>query len=118
MMVDQMAFNTYQPNNGDAPEADLINAWRTNAMRPVVRNKIISIAAHATARLIFPKIFAYNNDSDHEADAAKVMEDLIEWSADQSNYQKSSLESIITALTSPASIVYTEELTVSGLRIK
>src|SRR5258708_6351544 len=54
MMIDQMAFNTYQPNNGESPEGDLINGWRSNAIRPIVRNKCISIAAHATAQLIFP----------------------------------------------------------------
>src|SRR3990167_2071340 len=106
--IDQMAFNTYQPNNGDAPVADEINSWKSRAMRPVVRNKCISIAAHATARLIFPKVFAYNNQSQVQTDAAKVMEDLNEWAADQSNYTNHSLYRTITALFSPASIGYTE----------
>ena len=61
MQVDQMSFNTYQPNNGDAPENDLINGWRSRAIRPIVRNKCISIASHATARLIFPKVFAFDS---------------------------------------------------------
>src|ERR1700743_2526202 len=64
MTVDQMSFNTYQPNNGEAPEQDLINGWRSNAIRPIVRNKCISIAAHSTAQLIFPKIFSYNGQSE------------------------------------------------------
>lgn len=108
MMVDQMSFNTYQPNNGEAPEGDLINGWRSNAIRPIVRNKCISIAAHATAQLIFPKIFAYNSESDTQEDAARVMEDLMEWSAEQSKYADSSLNAITTALFNPASITYTE----------
>ena len=41
MSVDQMAFNTYQPNNGEGYAGDLVNAWRSNAIRPVVRNKCI-----------------------------------------------------------------------------
>ncbi len=105
---DQMSFNTYSPNNGEAWEGDQIGAWRSRAIRPVVRNKCISIAAHATARLIFPKIFAYNQDSEDQQDAAKVMEDLMEWSADESNYAHTSLMRVITALSSPASIGYTE----------
>lgn len=108
MTVDQMSFNTYQPNNGEAPEGDLINGWRSNAIRPIVRNKCISTAAHATAQLIFPKIFAYNDQSNAQEDAARVMEDLMEWSAEQSDYSKTSLNSVIAAIVNPVSITYTE----------
>lgn len=105
---DQMSFNTYQPNNGEAWEGDPQAGWRSRAIRPVVRNKCISIAAHSTARLIFPKIFAYNNQSDEQEDAARVMEDLMEWSGDVSNYPYVALMRVITALSSPASIGFTE----------
>ncbi len=106
--VDKMSMNVYQPNNGEAPSEDLVQGWRSNAIRPIVRNKCLSIAAHATAQLLFPKIFAYNEDSDSQEDAAKVMRDLIEWSAEQSKYEDTSLEAIISATWSPASIRYTE----------
>ncbi len=106
--ADQMAFNTYQPNNGEAWEGDQMSAWRSRAIRPVVRNKCMSIAAHATARLIFPKVFAYNQDSEEQQDAARVMEDLMEWSGDISNYPYVALMRVITAMSSPASIGYTE----------
>jgi len=105
---DQMSFNTYQPNNGDAWEGSQQSAWRSRAIRPIVRNKCMSIAAHATARLIFPKVFAYSKDSDEQQDAARVMEDLMEWSGDVSNYPFIALMRVITALSSPASIGYTE----------
>ncbi len=105
---DQMSFNTYQPNNGEAWEGDPQAGWRSRALRPVVRNKCMSIAAHATARLIFPKVFAFNKDSDEQKDAARVMEDLMEWSGDISNYPHVALMRVITALSSPASIGYTE----------
>ncbi len=108
MSVDQMSFNTYQPNNGEAPEGDLINGWRSNAIRPIVRNKCISTAAHATAQLIFPKVFAYNNQSNSQKESATVMEDLMEWSAEQSKYADTSLNSVIAAIVNPASIAYTE----------
>lgn len=108
MMIDQMSFNTYQPNNGDAPPGDLINGWRSNAIRPVVRNKCISIAAHATAQLIFPKVFAFNEESDAQEDAARVMRDLIEWSAEKSNYTDTSMNAVIAALVNPAAVYYTE----------
>ncbi len=68
----------------------------------------MSIAAHATARLLFPKIFAYNQEDEEEEDAATVLETLQEWAADKSNYAKTSLYAILTALWSPSSIVYTD----------
>lgn len=105
---DQMAFNTYQPNNGEPWEGAPQLSWRSRALRPVIRNKCISIAAHATARLIFPKVFAYNDQSDEQAGAAMVMEDLMEWSGDVSNYSNTALMRVITAMASPASIGYTE----------
>lgn len=105
---DQMSFNTYQPNNGEAWAGSPQTAWRSRALRPVVRNKAMSIAAHATARLIFPKILAYNNQSEEQQDAAQVMEDLMEWSGDESSYSFVALMRVITALYSPASIGYTE----------
>ncbi len=105
---DQMSFNTYQPNNGEAWEGAPQQAWRSRAIRPVVRNKCMSIAAHATARLLFPKIFAYNEQSEEQQDAAQVMESLMEWSGDVSNYAFVALMRVITALSSPASVGYTE----------
>ncbi len=106
--LDQMSFNTYSPNNGEAWEGDQLSGWRSRAIRPVVRNKCMSIAAHATARLIFPKIFAFNQNSEEQEDAARVMEDLMEWSGDISNYPHTALMRVITAMSSPASIGYTE----------
>lgn len=105
---DQMAWNTYQPNNGLPNQADITEAWRSNAIRPVVRNKCVSIAAHATAHLIFPKVFAHDDDSDEQSDAATVMEDLMEIAADQSNFAMSTLRRVISALSEPASVGYTE----------
>ena len=105
---DQMSFNTYQPNNGDGWQGSTTTAWRSNAIRPIVRNKCMSIAAHASARLRFPKIFAYNEQADEQADVAELIEDLMEWSGDISNYPYTALMRVITAMASPASIGYTE----------
>lgn len=106
--IDQMSWNTYQPNNGQPAGFDNITDWRSRAVRPVVRNKCISIAAHANARLIFPKIFAYNNQSQSQQNAARAMEELMEWSAEQSNYAYFSLLRTIVAMYSPASIGHQE----------
>lgn len=107
MTVDQMSFNTYQPNNGDGWSGLEVDSWKSNAMRPVVRNKVISIAAHSTARLAFPKVFAQNEESEIQEDSARVMTDLLEWTGNQCDYSYTSLQAVLTALWSPASIVHT-----------
>jgi hypothetical protein len=104
---DKLSFNAYQPNNGQAVAGDPMNSWRSNAMRPIVRDKCISIAAHATARLIFPKVFAYDEDNEIQEDAAQVMETLMEWSTRQ-KWGETSLKAVIEALTSPACIMHSE----------
>lgn len=105
--IDRMAFNSYQPNDGDPLEGNVTQAWKSNAMRPVTRNKIISIAAHSTARLLFPKVFAYDDQSDDQKECGQVAEDLMEWSGQQSDYATTGLYATINALVEPASIVYT-----------
>ncbi len=105
MTADKMAFNTYQSNDGDSPEGDYTDSWKSRAVKPVIRNKILSIAAHVTARLLFPRVFAYNQQDDEEQNAAIVLESLNEWVADKSNYAQTSLYAVITSLWSPAAIV-------------
>jgi hypothetical protein len=106
--VDYMSFNTYQANNGDAYTSDALTSWRSNAVRPVVRNKVISIAAHSTARVLFPKVFAYDQSNNENRDAATVMTDLLEWSGDQSNYQMNNVYKTLSSLIEPAAISYTD----------
>lgn len=106
--LDRMAFNTYQPNDGDPLDGNVTTAWKSNAMRPIQRNKVISIGAHATARILFPKIFAQDEQSEDQEEAAQVMEDLMEWSGQQSSYTTTGLYATINALVEPASIVYTD----------
>jgi hypothetical protein len=106
--TDFLAWNTYQPNNGDPYAGDLIGGWQSNAVRPIERNKAISIAAHATARVLFPRVFAFDSASDYQEDAAKVIEDLMEWCAEKYDYAYTALQAVIQALVSPAAIIHTE----------
>ena len=110
MAVDQMAFAVYQPNDGDTLAGDQLNGWRSNATRPIVRNKIISINAHVTARTIFPKINAFSPESVEQKDAATVMSDLMEWSVVNSNsaYADVSVQATTSALVNPISWVQTQ----------
>lgn len=78
-MEDLMAFNTYQPNDGDWPEGDTTNSWRSTAIRPVERNKVMSVAGHAAGRLGFLKLAAMDEGSVPQEDAAEVLNSLMDW---------------------------------------
>ena len=102
-----MAYNNYLPNDGDYSE-ESTDYWRSNAQRPIIRNKILSIAAHATARTIFPKVFAINDQSEEQREAANAMELLMEYDGEKVDYVRFSLYAVLQALFQPASITYRE----------
>lgn len=101
---DQKKFNSFQDPKSNDPD----EAWKSNAIRPITRNRTISIAAHVTGSLMFPHIFAQNENQEEDKDCATVMRDLMEWSADQAGYEKTILYAVIAALVNPAVIVHTE----------
>lgn len=107
-ITDMLAFNTYQENDGMPMLEDRLGGWRSTAMRPIQRNKAVSIAAHMTARQIVPKIFAYNNEDEDQEDSAKVMSYLVDWAREQANYPFMALYRTIASLYSPISWGYSE----------
>lgn len=104
MDQNQSNFNSYIPPRSEDPD----ESWRAQTMRPVTRNKLISIAAHVTAQILFPNIFAQNKDDDEDKAAAQVMRDLIEWVIDNSDYSKKFIQAVIGALTDPVIAVRSE----------
>lgn len=106
--VDQMSWNTYQPNDGMGYVGDTQNAWRSNAIRPVVRNKCISTAAHLTAKLIYPAFFAQDPNDNDDKDASLIMGDLFEYSTPVPKYSKMFLNAVISAIVNPYCVVETE----------
>ncbi len=103
-----LAFNTYQENDGNPMMEDRLGGWRSTAMRPIQRNKAVSIAAHMTARQIVPKIFAFNEEDDEQEASAKVMSYLVDWAREQANYPFMALYRTIASLYSPISWGYSE----------
>jgi len=101
MNINQMSFNSYIPPRSQDPDDD----WRAQTVRPLTRNKIISIAAHVTQEVLFPNVFAQNDRDDEDKAAAMVMRDLIEWAIYNSAYVNTFLMAVITALVDPAVIV-------------
>lgn len=97
----QKAFNTYIPPRSEDPD----ESWRAQTVRPIVRNKLISIAAHVTASIIYPGIFAQNKDDEEDRASAEVMRDLVEWVMNNSTYERTFIYAVLQALTDPATIV-------------
>lgn len=107
-VVDMLAFNTYQENDGNPMMEDRLGGWRSRAIRPLQRNKAVSIAAHMTAQQLVPKVFAYNDSDDEQEDSAKVMAYLVDWAREQADYPFMALFRTIASLYSPISWGYSE----------
>jgi hypothetical protein len=107
-VTDMLAFNTYQENDGQPLLEDRLGGWRSTAMRPIQRNKSVSITAHMTARQLVPKVFAYDEEDESQEDSAKVMGYLVDWAREQANYPFMALYRTITSLYSPISWGYSE----------
>lgn len=102
--IDRQSFNQFvwtEPRTA-------AEAWKSRAFRPIVRNKVITIAAQVTASLLFPKIYAENDNSEEEKDAEQVMRDLFEWAAEQSKYDRTFIDVVLAALVDPIAIINTE----------
>ena len=78
-------------NNREPESQDRNERWKSRAVRPIVRNRAISIAAHITGTVVQPKVDAQNEHQRSDKDASTVMEDLMEWANEQSEYVKTFL---------------------------
>lgn len=107
-IIDMMGFNTYQENDGNPMMEDRLGGWKSTAIRPVIRNKAIAVAAHRTARLPIPKTFAYDENNEEQEDSAKVMSYLVDYAKEKANYRFNSLFREIAAIYSPISWGYSE----------
>jgi len=100
----QKYFNNYRPAKSNDPAEQ----WKSNAVRPIIRNRAISIAAHTTGTLIKPQVFAQNEQQQADKDASTVMRGLLEWANDQANYVQTFVYAVIASLVNPATIIHTE----------
>lgn len=101
MNAGQRIFNSYVPPRSEDPD----ESWRAQTVRPLARNKMISIAAHVTANLIYPTLFAQNNKDEEDTIAAEVMSDIMEWVQERADYDRVFLFAVISMLCNPAAIV-------------
>jgi len=100
----QKKFNSYVEPQSDDPD----EAWRWPGVRPITRNKIISIAAHITATIIYPNVFAQNDADEEDKDSANIMRNLIKWNIKNSDYEISFLFGVIAGLVNPVSYLQAE----------
>lgn len=98
MNQDQRAWLSWTPEPYQGEDD-----WRWNGIRPITRNKVISTAAHLTAQLLIPQIFAQNEFDEEDRGAAYVMRDLIEYNIKRSNYETAFLFGVISGLVNPIS---------------
>lgn len=103
MDTDQKSFNAYVEPKSQNPDED----WQWNGVRPITRNKIISMAAHLTSSILYPQVFAQNDKDEEDKDAALVMDDLIEYNCRNSEYETSFLFAVVSILVNP--VTYLEE---------
>lgn len=107
-IIDMLAFNTYQENDGNPMLEDRLGGWKSQAIRPIIRNKAIAMSAHRTARQLVPKVFAYNEEDDAQESDAQVMSYLIDWAREQADYPHMALLRDLQAIYSPISWGYSE----------
>lgn len=82
--------------------------WRYNGVRPITRNKAVSMAAHLTSQLIYPKTFAQNDQQEEDKNAAYCMDALVEYHIKNSQYETAFLFGVISALVSPLNYFQSE----------
>ena len=104
MNLDQKAFNSYSEPKSADPDRN----WQWTGVKPITRNKLISIAAHITANILIPQVFAQNDADEEDKLTGEVMRSLIEWNIQNSDYDITFLGAVISALVNPAVIVSVE----------
>lgn len=98
MNLDQQTWGafvgaTYQGNN---------NEWRWQGRKNTARNKIIGILAHVVSAMLYPFVYAYNEDNEEDEMTARVMRILIENHLKKTNYEDKFLYMMCSALVNPA----------------
>lgn len=88
--------------------------WRWRGRKNTARNKLIGILAHIIAGMLYPFIFAQNDQDEEDKVTAKAMRILLEERLQQADYEVKFFYSVLAALVNPAvtiEVEYVEELT-------
>lgn len=83
-------------------------SWRWRGRKNTARNKIIGILAHVISGMLYPFVYAYNEDNKEDEMTARVMRILIENHLKKADYEMKFLFMILSALVNPAVFVEVE----------
>ena len=76
--------------------------WRWQGRKNTARNKIIGILAHVVSAMLYPFVYAYNEDNKEDELTARVMRILIENHLRKTKYEDKFLYMMCSALVNPA----------------
>lgn len=93
--------------------------WRWKGRKNTARNKIIGILAHLLAGMLFPFVYAQNDEDEEDKMTARVMRILVEEHLRKARYEKKFLYTVLTALVNPKVWVHIEYVTaIQKIKVK
>ncbi len=102
--LDQQLFATFV----GAEYVSANKRWRWKGRKNTARNKIIGILAHMLAGMLYPFVYAKNEQGDDEKLTAQVMRILIEDCLRKAKYEVKFMNMALSALVNPAVFVTPE----------
>lgn len=84
--------------------------WRWRGRKNTARNKLIGILAHIIAGMLYPYVYAKNEQDEEDKLTARVMRILVENHLRKATYETNFLFMVLSALVNPAVIVEVEYL--------
>lgn len=110
MNLDQQTWGAYVGANYSPTD----QSWRWQGRKNTARNKIIGILAHVVSAMLYPFVYAYNEDNKEDELTARVMRILIENHLKKTKYEDKFLYMMCSALVNPA--VFTQVECIEALQ--
>lgn len=99
--MDQQTFGAYV----GAQYVPKQKQWRWKGRKNTARNKIIGLLAQAIAGMLYPMVYAQNQEDEEDKITAKVMRILVEEHLRKAGYQMKFMYMALSALVNPAVFV-------------
>lgn len=96
--LDQQTFGAFV----GAVQEPLSKQWRWKGRKNTARNKIIGILAHLISGMLFPYVYAYNEENEEDETTARVMRIQVEDALKKADYEIKFLYMVTSALVNPA----------------
>lgn len=104
--LDQQTFGAYV----GAEYVATHKQWRWKGRKNTARNKLVGILAHMLAGILYPFVYAKNEENEEDKTTAKVMRILIDEHLRKCDYEIKFMYMCLSALVNPAVIVGVEYL--------